>query len=113
MTTYNLPKEPSGPVWDMRGKKWERVDEHFWRAEGGSITWASLLEHYGPLTDTPPVKVGDTITLEEFSKLPRNSIAGTDVTAYVVHSDGIRSTYRRGLLDREVTVLRIGDGSQT
>ena len=109
MTTYNLPEEPAGPVWDKKGNKWERVDEHFWRAEGGSITWASLLEHYGPLSDVPPVKVGDKVTLTEFSKMPNHSVAGLRRGVFI-NFEGSVSTGRPGW---EVDLSEVGDGMVT
>lgn len=53
-TTYALPDEPRGPVWDKDGNKWER-EGGLWKT-GGYVAreWSVLLRDYGPLTNTEP-----------------------------------------------------------
>lgn len=118
MTAYNLPKEPSGPVWDKEGNKWTRVKRYWW-SEEGPIAWATLLGRYGPLSDHPPVKVGDTITVKALADLPEGSIAATSVNAFIV---GLSEVWATGdetssahaeFPTLNVTVLRIGDGNET
>lgn len=76
MTMYKLPEEPAGPVWDKDGTKWFRMDSgEGWTMGPFEYQWYELLDECGPLTDVPPVKVGDTITLEKFRDLPVGSVA--------------------------------------
>lgn len=62
MTTYQLPPEPDGPLWDEAGSKWMRSKENMWY--GGNqdmyLSWGDVVHYYGPLTTTQPIKVGDT-----------------------------------------------------
>ena len=55
-TTYALPPEPDGPVWDEDGNKWER-DGDYWRSGAyyGGREWSALLRDHGPLTNTEPI----------------------------------------------------------
>lgn len=118
MTTYELPKEPSGPVWDKEGNKWTRV-KPYWRTETTSNTWTTLLDYYGPLSDYPPVKVGDTITVKDLADLPEGSVAATSTSAYIAGIGDVRVTGRllpiqyTEIATLNATVLRIGDGSQS
>ena len=119
MSTYNLPEEPAGPVWDKDGRRWERLDNTLWLRDGGTWAtskWYRLLHLNGPVTDTPPVKVGDKVTLTEFSKMPDWSIAGGDMSVFI-NCRGYVFTDRQeeevtlswfGL--SQVTVLRVGIG---
>ena len=55
-TTYALPAEPEGPVWDKDGRRWTPTDVTGWwlcDVTGVQCTWARLLKGYGPLTTTP------------------------------------------------------------
>ena len=84
MTTYQLPPEPEGPVWDNAGSKWVRcskwvrVKENLWY--GGFHVywgWGDVVHYYGPLTTpppTPPIKVGDKITAEQVWDLPKGTV---------------------------------------
>ena len=96
-TTYALPDEPEGPVWDIFGKLWTPTDvDGLWihDATGVQCTWARVLEGYGPLTSTPPWKpeVGDIVeTEDQYAALPEGSIvASSSTNPYVCgsRSDG-------------------------
>ena len=85
-TTYALPDEPEGPVWDKDGERWER-DTRLggWDLVAGylSRTWPILLTNYGPLTSTPPWKpeVGGIVeTIEQYAALPVGSIVSRSST---------------------------------
>ena len=83
-TTYALPDEPNGPVWDKFGKRWTPADVDGWwisDATGGRCTWARVLQGYGPLTSTPPWKpeVGGIVeTREQYEAMPLGSIVACD-----------------------------------
>ena len=117
MTTYNIPEEPAGPVWDKEGHRWSRLNDGSWLREGATWTfsaWYRLLQQFGPITDTPPVKVGDKVTLSEFSKMPDCSIAGALRDVYInyyglVFTDAqVCKVDLYEIGDDEVTVLRVG-----
>ena len=72
-TTYALPPEPDGPVWDRNGDKWERTGEMLsmhgrewakWRhvASGNLGMWPAPLMR-GPVTNTEPEPVWPTAAL--------------------------------------------------
>ena len=113
MTTYNLPEEPTGPVWDKDGHKWERLGDGSWLREGATwayrTEWYRLLHLSGPLTYTPPVKVGDKVTFTEFSKMPNHSVAGLRRGVFI-NFEGSVSTGRPGW---EVDLSEVGDGMVT
>ena len=79
-TTYTLPPEPDGPVWDRFGKRWSPTDvDGLWIHDvtGVPCTWARVLEGYGPLSLTPPWKpdVGGIVeTREQYRAMPAGSI---------------------------------------
>ncbi len=78
MTVYNIPVEPSGPLWDSDGIKWiKREGATIWITAGDWFdqrSWGSLLS-LGPLTDEIPLKVGDVISkAEEYDNLPNLSV---------------------------------------
>lgn len=120
MSTYNIPEEPAGPVWDGGGHKWTRQANGAWVQEGETwlcFPWYHLLYLNGPLTDTPPVKkVGDKVTLTEFSKMPDWSIAGDRRDVFINFKESVFTDWRVGEFDLSefgnvvVTVLRVGDG---
>ena len=65
MTTYALPEQPKGPVWDKNGDRWEfdKGSYEIWGRVTGehkdlAKLWEELLSEFGPVTDKPPVKVG-------------------------------------------------------
>ena len=61
-TTYALPPEPDGPVWDEDGNKWER-DGDYWKSgavRGLARGWYDLLYIRGTLTNTEPEPVWPT-----------------------------------------------------
>ena len=110
-TTYALPDEPEGPVWDRLGKRWTPTDLDGWwlrDVTGAQCTWARVLEGYGPLTSVPPWKpeVGDTVeTEEQYAALPEGSIvAADDCPPKTMNSSGNVS----GLAGTPRTILRVG-----
>ena len=118
MTTYNIPEEPAGPLWDKEGDKWIRTNNGAWIREGGTWTysadWYVLLHRYGPVFDFPQIKVGDKVTLTEFSKMPDGSVAGAPQDVFInyygiVFTDAqVCKVYLSAFGDDEVTVLRVG-----
>ena len=118
MTTYNIPEEPAGPVWDKEGHRWVRMENGSWLRDGRVwmfFMWNQLLHRLGPLTDTPPVKkVGDKVTLTEFSKMPDYSIAGALRDVYIKYMDRVFTDAQASVVDPSefgddvVTVLRVG-----
>ena len=123
MNTYNIPEEPAGPVWDKEGHKWVRTPHGAWLREGGTWTysadWYVLLHRNGPLVDMPPAKkVGDTVTLHEFSKMPHRSIAGAYRDVYINYMDRVFTDAQACPVDLSdygddtVTVLRVGGGEE-
>ena len=85
MTTYQLPPEPDGPVWDKNGNKFVRVpvvsfhDRYSWTStsvpDAENYSWNELVYVFGPLTDTPPIKEGDTgLTAEQVWDLPKGTV---------------------------------------
>jgi hypothetical protein len=54
-TTF--PKEPSGPVWDVKGDRYDKTEHGLWKSPGYSQlrTWEELLFEIGPLTDVAPL----------------------------------------------------------
>ena len=92
-TTYALPDEPEGPVWDKKGDKWERTGDvvyahgrewaewqHVESARTGM--WAAPLMR-GPVTSTPPwePEAGGTVeTEEQYAALPEGSIVSSSST---------------------------------
>lgn len=78
MITYALPAAPEGPVWDLDGSKWEKTTIGTWYTEGDEdLGWSELLNDFGPVTDIPPVKVGDVLTaaLPAIEKQIREQVA--------------------------------------
>lgn len=62
-TTYALPDEPPGPVWDKDGNKWER-DGDYWKSGAyADREWYDLLHSRSPLTNTEPEPVWPTAPL--------------------------------------------------
>ena len=64
-TTYALPPEPDGPVWDKGGGRWDISPvQGLWCGPGGlRRTWIDLLRDHGPLTNTEPEPVWPTAPL--------------------------------------------------
>ena len=120
MTTYNTPEEPTGPVWDKDGHRWERTRNGAWLREGGvwtySADWYLLLHRYGPLFDFPQIKAGDAVTLTEFSKMPNWSVAGAPREVFINFNEWVFTDRQDEEVDLSefgddvVTVLRVGDG---
>ena len=125
-TTYALPAEPEGPVWDSHGRRWTptAVDGLWIRYETGVLcTWARLLEGYGPLTTTPPWKLevgGVCKTAEQYAAMPLGSIVvGRDRgdVPWLLESDtgrdywcsvGHEATRHRHMPPVPRTILRVG-----
>lgn len=124
MTTYSIPEGPEGPVgpvWDKDGRKWERVYDDVWLRDGAMWTaskWFQVLHRDGPLTDTPPVKVGDRVTLTVFSKMPNWSVAGAPREVFINFNGWVFTDRQDEEMDLSafgddvVTVLRVGDGGE-
>ena len=85
MTTYKLQPEPAGPVWDKNGNKFVRVpvvsfhDRYSWTStsvpDAENYSWNELVYVFGPLTDTPPIKEGDTgLMAEQVWDLPEGTV---------------------------------------
>lgn len=88
MTEYKIPEEPEGPLWDSFGTVWTKhlVYGRLWSGAGWRMfPWPELVSRFGPLTDTPPVGVGDRIALPDFAKLPKGSL-GAPVGSKTVYS---------------------------
>lgn len=102
-TTYALPDEPEGPVWDSHGKRWTLTDVDGWwlrDATGAQCTWARLLEGCGPLTSTPPWKpeVGGVCeTVEQYAAMPDGSIVSGSSTNPYVRGGGFDGDYWFGI----------------
>lgn len=120
MRTYSIPEGPEGPVgpvWDKDGHKWERLRDDLWFQDGARWTvskWFQVLHRNGPLTDTPPVKVGDKVTLTEFSKMPDWSIAGGFMSVFTNCRGHVFTDRQEEGIDlschgfEQVTILRVG-----
>ena len=109
-TTYALPPEPEGPVWDRNGDKWERTGEMLsmhgrewakWRhvASGNLGMWPAPLMR-GPVTSAPPWKpeVGGTVeTEEQYAAMPTGSIVSGSSTYPYVRGGGFDEGYWFGI----------------
>ena len=134
-TTYALPPEPDGPVWDRNGDKWERTGEMLsvhgrewaeWRhvASGNVGTWPAPLMR-GPVTSTPPWKpeVGGVCeTAEQYAAMPKGSIVARSFTDPYVRGSRPEEDYWFGIgcddkfsnlymASFSRTILRVGWGS--
>ena len=120
-TTYALPDEPEGPVWDSLGKRWTPTDVDGWwirDVTGGQCTWAYVLEVYGPLTSTPPwePEVGGTVeTEEQYAAMPVGSIIASSSYAFqrTYAGEWLATGLRVAYSDEELagisrTILRVG-----
>ena len=75
MVEYKLPAEPDGPLWDKNGDKWVRNQPDEWETTHTRMRWDEALKYWGPFTDAPPIKVGDTgLTAEQGWGLPKGSV---------------------------------------
>ena len=75
MVEYKLPAEPDGPLWDKNGDKWVRNQPDEWETTHTRMRWDEALKYWGPFTDAPPIKVGDTgLTAEQVWGLPKGSV---------------------------------------
>ena len=75
MAEYKLPAEPDGPLWDKNGDKWVRNQPDEWETTHTRMRWDEALKYWGPFTDAPPIKVGDTgLTAEQVWGLPKGSV---------------------------------------
>lgn len=52
-----FPKEPSGPVWDVDGDRYDKTGHGFWKSSGSArlLAWGELVFELGPLTDVAPL----------------------------------------------------------
>ena len=67
MTMYETPNEPMGPVYDAQGNKWRKDEnDEYWlkTTVASALTWGILVCVYGPLSDTPNFKVGQTVDID-------------------------------------------------
>ncbi len=111
-------------VWDTNGNKWvyELFDD-VWKSNELCASTVDLLDDFGPVTDTRPIKVGDAVSLEEFVNLPEGSITacvngwplltGTEGRFWQAGAGAVYSAARaKEILRGPVVVLRIGWGEQ-
>lgn len=122
-TTYALPDEPEGPVWDSHGKRWTPTDVDGWwirDVTGVQCTWARVLEGYGPLTSTPPWKpeVGGACETEaQYEAMPLGSIVARDqneawwLDSFGVWNSSFAETNPGTPPPDGATILRVGWGS--
>ena len=130
-TTYALPAEPDGPVWDRNGDKWERTGDVVfvhgrkwaeWQhvVTGRTGMWAAPLMR-GPVTSTPPWKpeVGGIVeTEDQYAALPEGSVVCIDhsravhvkATGGIWYIAGSTSEYgsRKISCSTPRTILRVG-----
>ena len=52
-----FPKEPSGPVWDVEGNRYDKTEHGLWKSPGYPQLWmwGELVFELGPLTDVAPL----------------------------------------------------------
>ena len=126
MTTYQLPPEPDGPLWDEKDVKfYKESDMKKWTCgpEADNYSWRELVSGVGPLTDVRPTKVGDKITAEQAFELPKESVIWPDLTpnrgAWTKRNEGELDSpialaqdtgELKGMCGDEFTVLRVGGG---
>ena len=102
-TTYALPDEPEGPVWDKDGKRWTSTDVDGWwlrDVTGVQCRWAHILEGYGPVTSTPPwtPEVGGIVeTAEQYAAMPEGSIVASSAAYPYVRGGGANGDYWFGI----------------
>ena len=81
MTVYEPPNEPTGLVYDAHGTKRRKDEAHgCWvkTTNSSALTWGTLVCVYGPLSDTPNFKVGQTVDVDELWALPVGSVILVD-----------------------------------
>ena len=81
MTVYETPNEPTGLVYDAQGNKWRKDEnDEYWlkTTDSSALTWGTLVCVYGPLSDTPNFKVGQTVDVGELQALPMGSVILVD-----------------------------------
>ena len=112
-TTYALPDEPEGPVWDRNGGRWDisPVHEMWCGPDGLRLIWADVLRNHGPLTSAPPWKpvVGGTVeTEDQYKSMPGGSVVGADGanTVYYKQTDGLWCA--TGHADRFTSLKMVG-----
>ena len=129
-TTYALPPEPEGPVWDQHGDKWERTGDVVyahgrewaeWQhvVTGRTGLWAAPLMR-GPVTSTPPWKpeVGGIVETEaQYAAMPEGSVVSRDLCGPVfrkfddgrwAESAASTSYDSRVMASESRTILRVG-----
>ena len=122
MTVYETPNEPTGLVYDAQGNKWRKDEAHgCWvkTTDSSALTWGTLVCVYGPLSDTPNFKVGQTVDVGELQALPVGSVILVDKCgAYTRYNFGyvrvgfggsdIVNFNHNTEFDGKITVARIG-----
>ena len=100
-TTYAIPPEPDGPVWDEDGNKWER-DGDYWKSgiyRDREWMWDDLLYVRGPVTNTEPEPVWPTAALVwHDGKVCVRDVSGTYF--------GDSNSWGKYLLDSEIAAAR-------
>ena len=122
MTVYETPNEPTGPVYDAQGNKWRKDEnDEYWlkTTDASALTWGTLVCVYGPLSDTPNFKVGQTVDVGELQALPVGSVILVDMYgAYTRYNFGYVRVSFGGIdtvtfshntkFNGKITVARIG-----
>lgn len=125
-TTYAMPEEPEGPLWDKTGVKWVTTWGGWTMSPDYStspVTWRDLLHRHGPLATVPPWKpeVGGVCeTREQYEAMPLGSVVAAGIPyalpVTVTKCDGRRewvAVASEALSDRHMagtpcTILRVG-----
>lgn len=125
MTTYAMPEQPKGPVWDKNGEMWEFDKDSYeiWvgvtgEHKGLANLWEDLLMEYGPLTDARQFKVGDIVSdAVDLENLPLGSIIA-ETGSFPFYKDSMGGWVNcydlseNALTGLENVILRIGRGDE-
>ena len=68
MAVHETPNESTGLVYDAQGNKWRKDEnDEYWlkTTDSSALTWGTLVGVYGPLSDTPNFKVGQTVDIDQ------------------------------------------------
>ena len=121
-TTYALPDEPAGPVWDRDGERWDKAPAHgLWcGSDAKKCHWGDMLWFHGPLTTVPPWRpeVGGIVeTEEQYAAMPEGSVVSRDLCGPVfrkfddgrwAESAASTSYDSRVMASESRTILRVG-----
>ena len=121
-TTYALPDEPEGPVWDFYGERWDKSPAHgLWCGpDVKRCHWGDMLWFHGPLTSAPPwePEVGGIVeTVEQYEAMPEGSVVSRDLCGPVfrkfddgrwAESAASTSYDSRVMASESRTILRVG-----